>query len=87
MITLSDKDARLLIPFLEDLGNKYGNAGCNDWQWPDDWTQDERDEFIRSYNNHNGSPEYNEDDIPARQYQMDFVILYELQARIEDQLT
>src|SRR5476651_2719559 len=30
---------------LADHADKLGNAGCNDWKWPSDWTQDEREEF------------------------------------------
>lgn len=44
-----DKKLELAAKFLEQLSEKMSNAGCNDWEWPEDWSQSERDKFAEEY--------------------------------------
>lgn len=51
------KVKRLAAKFLEELAERMSNDGCNDWDWPDDWTQVERDGFALAYHVLNGDLE------------------------------
>lgn len=39
---LTRKEYALLEDFLEDISDKYSCAGCNDFLWPESWTDDEK---------------------------------------------
>jgi hypothetical protein len=49
MKTLNDKDYELLKDFLDDYSQVLSNNSCNDWNFPEDWTQEEVDEFVGLY--------------------------------------
>ena len=46
---LNEKETLLLADFLEEFGERLGNDGCNDWDWPKDWSKEERAQFIREF--------------------------------------
>jgi hypothetical protein len=48
---------KLAASFLDDYSDRLGNDGCNDWDWPTDWTREQCDEFLRNYHAFNGDPE------------------------------
>lgn len=53
------KNKWLLIAadFLEQASDEFSNHGCNDWDFPDDWTEKEKQEFVKKMYEDNGDPE------------------------------
>lgn len=47
----------LAADFLRELSNVQGNAGCNDWKFPESWTQQMKEEFTKGYHRYNNSPD------------------------------
>lgn len=46
----------LAAEFLEDLSERMGNAGCNDWRWPADFTPEQRKALSKACAEFNGAP-------------------------------
>ena len=58
---LNAKEKALLGQMLDEYSERLSNDGCNDWEWPEDWTPEERAAFCReSYLD----DEWDESDIP-----------------------
>jgi len=70
-----------IIVLLQQLSDILGNRNCNDREWPADWTDDEKREFIRlhhwlnSRTKDEGDPEWQEsqDDLRDLRCPSDFV--------------
>lgn len=43
---MNQKILDLAAAFLEKASDEYGNHGCNDWSWPEDWTVEDRIELV-----------------------------------------
>lgn len=54
---LNKKEKQLLLDFLEQLYDYLGNEGCNDWEFPEDWTEKEKAKFVKAFHDLNGDPE------------------------------
>jgi hypothetical protein len=54
---MTDKEQALVGQFLKAFSDRLGNDCCNDWNFPDDWTHEEKVEFCRAYHDWNGDPE------------------------------
>lgn len=54
---MNTKEMLLAASLLNDYSDALGNRGCNDWEFPADWTQQERIAFVREYHEWNGDPE------------------------------
>jgi len=57
--TLTEKELKLLVRFLNDYSNKCWNSGCNDVDeemWSG-WIKEERQEFLKEFYEYNGDPE------------------------------
>lgn len=54
---MNDKEIKILLMFLDELGDRFGNDGCNDWNFPSDWTKEEKIKFNKEFWTLNGSPE------------------------------
>ena len=54
---LSVKEQALLVDFLKELSDRFGNDGCNDWDFPITWTQREVIDFVKDFHAWNGDPE------------------------------
>lgn len=54
---LNNKESVLVKYFLEDYSSRLGNDGCNDWDFPKDWSVREKEEFVKHYHAWNGDPE------------------------------
>ena len=54
---MDNKEKKLIISFLKELSNNMGNAGCNDWNFPDDWSHEEKLSFVMDYHVFNNFPE------------------------------
>jgi hypothetical protein len=51
------KWAKLCGQLLRQASEEFSNHGCNDWNFPPDWTLEERQEFVKAMHEDNGSPE------------------------------
>lgn len=61
MKELNEKEIFLASDFLELLSEMMGDCACNDWEFPSNWSKDEKKEFVKGYHKWNGDPEeYNE---------------------------
>ena len=45
---MPDKWLKLAGEMLELASDQFSNHGCNDWRWPDDWTQKEREGLAKA---------------------------------------
>lgn len=61
---MSHKELILAAEFLEQYSDDLSDNGCNDWEYPDDWTEQEKIDFCREYHDFNKSPEdFDPDDL------------------------
>lgn len=42
---------------LSIAADSFSNHGCNDWDWPENIPQAEREAFVKAYHEWNGDPE------------------------------
>lgn len=54
---MSPKWLALAAGLLDKAGDHFSNHGCNDWEFPPDWTIEERRELVRAMYKDNGDPE------------------------------
>lgn len=52
-----EKLLRMVAEFLRSYSNELGNNVCNDWDFPEDWTEEERVALVKEYHDRNGDPE------------------------------
>lgn len=48
---------KLAGELLELAKNEFANHGCNDWEFPNYWTIEEKQEFVKAMHDANGTPE------------------------------
>jgi len=69
---MNAKEKKIAAEMLDDLGDKLANNGCNDWNFPEDWTMAEKQTFVKEYHEWNGdTEEYDENEEP---YISDFCV-------------
>lgn len=54
---MNELHKKLIASMLEDYSCLISRNICNDWNFPDDWTLEQRKEFCIAYHNWNGDPE------------------------------
>lgn len=54
---MNKKYLLLASKMLSEYGDILGNQCCNDWNFPDDWSTEEKIEFMKLYHEYNGDPE------------------------------
>lgn len=54
---INQKESELINGFLVEYKNRLSNDGCNDWKFPEVWTNFEKQEFVKTYHAWNGYPE------------------------------
>lgn len=54
---MTTKEKILAAQMLNEAADVYGDKSCNDWEWPKDWTHEERVIFCREYHAWNCDPE------------------------------
>lgn len=54
---MDPKWTRLAARFLDEAADHYSRHGCNDWEWPEGWTDEEKRDFVRQMHEDNGHPE------------------------------
>ena len=54
----------LAAKMLSDYADLLGNRCCNDWDFPEGWSEDLKREFAKAYHEYNGDPEeYDENNL------------------------
>lgn len=48
---------KLAGELLEEAADTYSNHTCNDWDWPEGWTDDQKREIVKAMHEDNGDPE------------------------------
>lgn len=56
-IRFHEKCVALAASMLLEYADVLGNRVCNDWEFPDGWTEAEKAAFVRAYHEKNGDPE------------------------------
>jgi len=82
-IELTSAEASLLLHFLGDLSDKYGNAGCNDIELDN---TDENWQMVNNAYESNGDDDAGERDSGPRILTQDFILCDYLATAIEKQL-
>lgn len=54
---LNQKETELAKVFLREYADRLCDDGCNDWDFPEDWSMLERQNFVKQYYAWNGDPE------------------------------
>jgi hypothetical protein len=54
---MTAKEKYLASELLEKAADEFSNHGCNDFDFPDDWTAEEKADFVLRYHQWNGDPE------------------------------
>ena len=54
---MNKKELELAAKMLEQLSEILSNRGCNDWEFPEDWSDEEKTALIKDYHDYNGDPE------------------------------
>lgn len=56
------KELELAASLLREASEEFEHHGCNDWEFPADWSLAERQKFVLEYYTWNGDPENFEPD-------------------------
>jgi hypothetical protein len=54
---MNQKERKLAADLLYLAADEFANHGCNDWDWPADWSDEERRDFAARYAAYNGDDE------------------------------
>lgn len=57
MTNLTPQELSLAAKLLDDMSDHYANHGCNDFDFPADWTKEQRAVFVKEFHDFNGDPE------------------------------
>lgn len=47
---MNKNDRNLILAFLGELAERFGDDGCNDWCWPTTWSESYKRDFLNRYN-------------------------------------
>lgn len=54
---MTPKETLLAAQLLSEASERAGLAVCNDWDFPESWSQKEREDFVAAFHQWNGDPE------------------------------
>lgn len=54
---MNEQHKKLAAAMLSDYADILGWNACNDWDFPENWTNQEKAEFCKGYHDWNGDPE------------------------------
>ena len=54
---LTPKQLRVAADLLKRASDVFSNHGCNDWNYPEDWTLEDKRKLVQAMHEDNGSPE------------------------------
>ena len=61
---MTNKEKLLAAEMLNMLSDMLANCGCNDFDFPDSWTEDDKKSFVLGFSTWNGAPEnYDKDNL------------------------
>lgn len=81
---MNHKELILAAEFLEQHSDDLSDNGCNDWEYPDDWTEQEKIDFCRKYHSFNKSPEdFDPDDLTLPDFAVASFLAHKLTLQAE----
>jgi len=61
---MNKKEMEIAATMLNDYSEYLGNRCCNDFEWPCNWSDEEKTLFTKEFHDYNGDPEeYEQGDI------------------------
>lgn len=54
---MRDKENQLAAKMLDSLSDILSNRGCNDFEFPANWSKEEKIKFVKGFHYWNGDPE------------------------------
>ena len=76
---MTNRELELAATLLEIASLEFANHGCNDFDLPDSWTQEECDDFTLAMETWNGSPEDHE---PGLRFSLDWYVMSYLSSKL-----
>jgi len=83
---MNKKEKQLIINFLGELSESQSNAGCNDWNFPEDWTEEEKQSFAKEFYEFNGTPEEYEGDYDLADFCVVDVLAEKLKKELDSEV-
>ena len=80
MNDLNKKELALAADMLGKLHDVMARSICNDFEFPEDWTPNEKTQFVKEYHDVNGDPE---EYVEGSDYIADFSVVYLLEQKIK----
>lgn len=77
---MNSRELELAASLLELASDRFGNFGCNDFDLPESWTQQECDEFLLAMLTWNGDPKDHE---PGDRMTMDWLVMSYLASKLK----
>ncbi len=77
---MTRKELEVAAEMLRLAADQFSHHGCNDWQFPDHWTQEECDKVTLAMAVASGDPESHE---PGRRDAMDWWVMDYLAGRLD----
>lgn len=80
-------DQIIFFDVFDFISTKLSQRGCNDFEFPENWTYEERKQLNKEVNDLNGSPEYHTEDLNNESdftYSQDFTIMFYLRKQFLD---
>jgi len=66
---MTNNEKKLASKMLELLSDILGKRGCNDFEFPESWSEDEVKSFVKDFHEWNGDPEeFSEDRLYIQDY-------------------
>lgn len=54
---MDNKEKLLLLSMLDEAEEALGNRCCNDFEFPECWSEKEKIDFVKEFHDYNGDPE------------------------------
>lgn len=81
---MKKKELLLAAKLLDESADIYSNNGCNDWEFPKTWSQEERRAFMREYHEWNGDLDEFDPSLPIK-YAPDFAVMRFLAHKLKEE--
>lgn len=82
-LNLTKQEIEIAATLLDMASEQFSNHGCNDFEFPESWTQQQCDDFTLAMHKWNGDPEEHE---PGSRFTMDWFAMDFLAAKLRSLL-
>ena len=80
MSELTDKEKEIASAMLKHHSSALGYRCCNDFEWPSNWTDEEKTKFTKEFHDWNGDPEeYKQGDVLSSDFSVAAFIAFKLE--------